>query len=109
MASLGLAPDGHGTIHAEGGQHKRLAGWPLICAIAIGHLERKGLRLGKLILTPDTTKGGINVHLAALQAKPRGHSGGTGGEESHGAKGVEASEDTPRGIVVQGRAPPGLA
>src|SRR5262245_35112589 len=69
-ASVDLAPDGHGTIDAEGRQHKRLEVGPFSLAIAIGDLEREVLCLGKLILAPDTAGGGITVHLAALPAKP---------------------------------------
>jgi hypothetical protein len=75
---------------------------PLIFAIAIGYLKRHVLRLGILILAPDTARGGIKVHIAALQAKPHSGPDRTGCEEPHGAKVVEAIEDPARGIVVQG-------
>src|SRR5919108_3577502 len=102
MADLGLAPDRHGAIHAEGGQDELLEVRPFVLAIAISHLKGEVLRLGKLIVTPDTAGGRIKVHIAALQAKPHGRPDRTGREEPHRAKVVEAIEDTSRGIVVQG-------
>src|SRR4029450_14018921 len=75
---------------------------PFVLAIAIGHLKGEVLRLGKLIVTPDAAGGGIKVHIAALQAKPRGRPDCTGREEPHRAKVVEAIEDTARGIALQG-------
>jgi hypothetical protein len=54
MAIFALAPHRHGTISAEGGQHKLLEIRPFILAIAIGHLEREVLLLSKLLLAPDT-------------------------------------------------------
>jgi hypothetical protein len=42
------------------------------------------------------------VHVAVLQAKPRGRADGTGGQEPHGAAGVEPIEDAPHGIVSKG-------
>jgi len=42
------------------------------------------------------------VHITALQAKPCGSADGTGGKEPHGAEVVEAIEDAPHDIVVQG-------
>src|SRR5262245_5236344 len=67
---------------------------------AIGHLKGQVLRLGKLIVAPDTARGRIKVDIAALQAKPHGSPDRTGREEPHRAEVVEAIEDTPRGIVV---------
>jgi hypothetical protein len=75
---------------------------PFVLALALGHLQGEVLRLGKVIVTPDTAGGRIKVHRASLQAKPRGRPDGTGREEPHRAKVVEAIEDTARGIVVQG-------
>src|SRR6185503_7320818 len=102
IAVLGLAPDRHGAIHAEGGQDAVLEVRPFVLAIAIGHLQGEVLRLGKVIVTPDTAGGGIKVHIAALPAKPHGCPDRTGRAEPHRAKVVEAIKDTARGIVVQG-------
>jgi hypothetical protein len=63
IAILRLAPDGHGTIHTQGGQHKLLEVRSFILAIAVGHLKREVLCLGKLRVTPDTARGRIKVNL----------------------------------------------
>jgi hypothetical protein len=42
------------------------------------------------------------VHRTALQATLCGSADGTGGQEPHGAEVVEAIEDAPHDIVVQG-------
>jgi hypothetical protein len=102
LAIVALAPDGHGAIHAERGQHKLLEVRPFVLAIAIGHLEGEVLRLGKLIVAPDTARGGIKVHIAASQVKPRDRADGTIGKEPHGAEVVEAIEDAPHGIIRKG-------
>src|SRR5215813_1506412 len=102
MPILGLAPNRDSAIDAQRGQHKLLEIRPLVLAIALGHLEGEVLRLGKLILTPDTARGGIKVHITALQAKPCSSADGTGSKEPHSAEVVEAIEDASHDIVVQG-------
>jgi hypothetical protein len=109
IAVFRLAPNRHGTVHAQGREDELLEVRSLILAIAIGYLEGQGLCLGKLIVAPDTARGGIKVHIASLQAKPHGSSDGTGREESHGAEVVEVIKDTSHGIVVQGMRGHGLA
>src|SRR5215470_3518031 len=104
-----LAPNRYRTIHAQRGKDELLKVRPFIFAIAIGHLKGQLLRLSKLVIAPDTARGRIKVHIAALQTKPHGRPDRTGREEPHGAKVVEAIKDTPRGIVVQGLWGHGLA
>ena len=99
---LGLAPNRYRTLHAQGGEDELLQVRSLILAIAIGHLEGEVLLLGKLVIAPDTAGGRSKVHIAALQAKPRGRPDRTGREELHGADVVEAIEDTAHGIIVKG-------
>jgi hypothetical protein len=76
--------------------------WPLILAIAIGHLKGEVLGLGKLIRTPDAAGGGIKMHITALQAKPCGSPDGTGREEPHRAKVIETIKDTAYRIIRKG-------
>src|SRR5215813_2900130 len=102
MPILGLAPNRYSAIDAQRGQHKLLEIRPLILAIAISHLEGEVLRLGKLVIAPDTARGRIKVYIAALQAKSHGRPDRTGREEPHGTKVVEAIEDTPHGIISKG-------
>src|SRR5262245_11733223 len=109
MAILGLAPKRHRPVHTQAGEDAWREVRPLRLALALGHLAGQGLRLGTLVLAPDTAGGRITVPRAALQAKPRSRSDGTGGAEPHRAEVVEASEDPARGIVVQGRRGHGLA
>jgi len=108
LASVDLAPDGHGTIDAEGRQPTRREGGPCIRALAIGALQREGLCLGQLRLAPATAGGGINVPRATLHAKPWSGPDRTGRAEPPGAKGVAAIEPTPRGLVVPGLRGDGL-
>ena len=42
------------------------------------------------------------MHRTARQAKPCGRADGTGGQEPHGAEVIEAIQDAPNGIVIQG-------
>src|SRR5215470_17859101 len=109
IAILGLAPNRYRTVYAQGGEDALLEVRSLILAIAIGHLKGQVLGLGKLVLAPDTARGRIKMDVATLQATPHGRPDRTGREEPHGTKVVEASEDTPRGIVVQGLWGHGLA
>jgi hypothetical protein len=50
IAVLGLAPERHGAIHAEGGQDAWLEVRPFVLAIALGHLQGEVLRLGQLVV-----------------------------------------------------------
>jgi hypothetical protein len=102
IAILGLAPNWHGTVHAQGGEDELLEVRPLILAITIGHLEGEVLRFGKLIVAPDTAGGGIKVHVASLQVKPGDRADSTIGKEPHRAEVVEAIEDAPHGIIGKG-------
>src|SRR5215510_1780877 len=109
IAIRGLPPNRHGTIDAQSGKDKLFQVGALILAIAIGHLERQVLRLGKLVLTPDTARRRSKVHLASLQAKPHAGSDRTGGKEPHRAEVVEAIEDAAHRIVGKGLRGYGLA
>jgi len=102
MPILGLAPHRYSALDAQRGQHKRLELRPLVRARARGDLAGEVLRLGKLLITPDSARGGIQEPITALPAKSCGRAAGTGGTEPHGAEGVEAFEDPPHAIVVQG-------
>jgi hypothetical protein len=109
MTIVGLAPNRHGAIHAQGGAHAWLEGRPRILTIPLGHPEGDVLLLSTLIIPPDTAGGGLNVHVAALHANPRGSPAGTGREECDGPHVIEASQDAPYGIVVKGLGREGLA
>src|SRR5262245_3261726 len=102
MPILGLAPNRHRALHAQGGEDELLEVRPLILALTISHLEGEVLRLGKLILTPDTAGGGIKVHIASLQVNPRDRSDGTVGKEPHRAEVVETIEDASHRIIGTG-------
>src|SRR5262245_8907540 len=85
IAIVELAPYRYRTIDAQRRKDELLEVWPFIFAIALGYLPGEVLRLGKLIVTPDTAGGRLKVHLAALQATPRGRPDRTGREEPHRA------------------------
>jgi len=102
LAVRGLAPERHGTLHAEGGQAAGLEVRPVVLALARGPLHGEGLRRGTGRGTPDPAGGRINVPRAALHAQPRGRPDRTGRAAPQRAQVVEASEDTARGLVVQG-------
>src|SRR5262244_2925169 len=108
LAVLGRAPDRPGALHAEGGQDAWLEVRPFVLALAISPLQGEGLRLGTVLVAPDTTGGRSKGHRAALQAQPRGRPDRTGREEPHRTTVIEASEATARGIVVPGLRGDGL-
>jgi hypothetical protein len=107
MAILRLAPEGDGTVDAQGREDALLQIRPLVCALAMGNRQGDRLRLlvwlplWRQILPLDADGRGLKVDILSIQ--PIGLLGThrTGGKNLPGPHVIEALQDAPHGVIMK--------
>ena len=96
IAVFGGPQNGNVAVHAQHGDQKLLQIRPVVLAVPIGDLERL---LGQFIVSMDTDRSGIEMHLARIDTELPDGVLGQSGKDGMGAGGVYLV-DHPAKIII---------